>query len=59
MMPDLARYAGTVLGAYGVTLGLIALIVALSWERSVRVRRRLTEIEARTGVRRRDGQAGT
>ena len=28
-MPDLARYAGTVLGAYAVTLALMALIVAL------------------------------
>ena len=43
-MPDLARYAGTVLGAYAVALALIALIVALSWGRSVRVRRRLAEV---------------
>ena len=56
-MPDLARYAGTVLGAYAVTLALLALIVALSWGRSVRVRRRLAEVEARMG-RRGDGQAG-
>ena len=27
MMPDLAQYAGTVLGAYGVTLALIALLI--------------------------------
>ena len=57
LMPDLARYAGTVLGAYAVTLALLALIVALSWGRSVRVRRRLAEVEARMG-RRGDGQAG-
>lgn len=55
-MPDLANYAGTVLGAYAVTLALIALIVGLSWERSVRVRRRLAEVEARRG-RRSDGKA--
>ena len=55
-MPDLARYAGTVLAAYAVTLALLALIVALSWGRSVRVRRRLAEVEARMG--RGDGQAG-
>ncbi len=46
-MPDLDRYAGTVLGAYAVALGLIALIVAVSWWRSVWVRRRLGEVEAR------------
>jgi heme exporter protein CcmD len=51
MMPDLAGYAGTVHGAYAVTLALLALIVALSWGRSVRVRRQLAEVEAR--VRRR------
>ena len=56
-MPDLARYAGTVLGAYGVTFALLALIIALSWERSVRVRRRLAEVEARMGGRI-DGKAG-
>ena len=57
-MPDLARYAGTVLGAYGVTLALIALIVGLSWERSVRVRRRLAQVEARAGDRHAGGRAG-
>ena len=46
-MPELDRYAGTVLGAYGVTLALIAMIVAVSWWRSVWVRRRLGEVEAR------------
>jgi heme exporter protein D len=48
MMPDLDRYAGTVLGAYGVTLAVLALLVAWSWWRSVRVRRALAEAEART-----------
>ncbi len=55
MMPDLDRYAGTVLGAYGVTLGLLALIVAVSWWRAVKVRRRLAQLEARR--RRSDGGA--
>jgi heme exporter protein D len=63
MMPDLATHAGTVLGAYAVTLVLIALIVGLSWARAVRVRRRLAAIESRAGgqlgVRRSDGQAET
>ena len=44
---ELGRYAGTVLAAYGVTLALIALIVLASWERSVRVRKRLAELESR------------
>ena len=32
MMPDLDRYAGTVLGAYGVTIGLLLCLVLASWE---------------------------
>jgi heme exporter protein D len=47
MMPDLGRYAGTVLGAYAVTLALLGLLVAVSWWRAAQVRRRLAEIEAR------------
>ena len=52
MMPDLDRYAATVLGAYAVSLALIALIVALTWSRSVRVRRRLAALEAARAGRR-------
>jgi heme exporter protein D len=51
MMPDLGRYAGTVLAAYGVTLALLALLVALSWWRATLVRRRLDEVETRMGRR--------
>jgi heme exporter protein D len=51
-MPELDRYAGTVLGAYAATVALVALIVAVSWWRSAWVRRRLGEVEAR--VQRRD-----
>jgi heme exporter protein D len=58
MMPDLDRYAATVLAAYGVTLAILALLVAWSWWRSVRVRRALAEAEAlRHG--RTDGAAQT
>lgn len=47
MMPELGRYAFTVLAAYGVTLGLLAaLVIATIW-RSVRVRRALEAQEAR------------
>jgi heme exporter protein D len=51
VMPELGRYAATVLGAYGVTLGLLAALVAASWWRSAAVRRRLAAIEARRGAR--------
>lgn len=48
MMPDLDRYAGTVLGAYGVTLALLALLIGLSLWRSSRVARELARMETRT-----------
>jgi heme exporter protein D len=46
MMPDLDRYAATVLGAYLVTLVLLALLVGLSVWRAARVKRRLAQAEA-------------
>jgi heme exporter protein D len=46
-MPELDRYAATVLGAYAVTLLLLALLVAVTWWRSSRVRRSLAAFEAR------------
>ena len=53
MMPDLGPYAGTVLGAYAVTLVLLAALVLVSWRRSVGVRRTLarleTEMKGRSG----------
>ena len=56
MIPDLDRYAGTVLGAYGVTHAILALLVTWSWWRSVRVRRALAAAESRMRGRT-DGQA--
>ena len=53
--PDLGRYTATVLGAYAVTLVLLVTLVGISWRRSVAVRRRLAEVEARRG--RGDGRA--
>ncbi len=47
MMPDLAQYAGTVLGAYGVTLALIALLIGASLARARRVARELRAAESR------------
>jgi heme exporter protein D len=45
MIPDLGKYAGTVLGAYGITLVLLAAIIATSWHRSSRARRDLRRLE--------------
>lgn len=47
MTPELGRYAGTVLSAYGATLLLLGLLVAATWLRSASVRRRLADAEAR------------
>jgi heme exporter protein D len=47
MMPDLGRYSDTVLAAYGATLAMLALLVAVSWWQSARARRRLAQLEAR------------
>jgi heme exporter protein D len=48
MMPDLDRYAGTVLGAYGVTLALLGLLVLVTLRRATQVRRRLERLESET-----------
>ena len=53
MMPDLDRYAGTVLGAYGVTLALLAILILVSLRRAARVKRALSRIEAESGRGRR------
>ncbi len=47
MMPDLGKYAVTVLGAYGAALALLVALVALTLWQGRRVRRALEEIEAR------------
>jgi heme exporter protein D len=47
MMPDLGKYAVYVLSSYAVSLGLIAVIVALSVWRARRVKRELDRVEAR------------
>jgi heme exporter protein D len=48
-MPELGKYATTVLSAYGVALALILGLVALSLWQSARVRRALTAQEKRAG----------
>lgn len=47
MMPDLGKYAATVLSSYAISLGLIAGLIAMSLWRGARVRRQLNEVEAR------------
>ncbi len=46
-MPELGKYAGAVLGAYGVSILLIAGLVALSLWQSRRTKRALEQVEAR------------
>ena len=47
MMPELGKYAGTVLGAYGAALVLLVALVALTIWQGRRVKRALEEVEAR------------
>lgn len=53
MMPDLGKYAVTVLGSYGATLTLLAALVGVSLWQGARVKRALQAQEERMG--RRDG----
>lgn len=52
MMPDLGKYAASVLSAYGVSLLLLAGIVLLTLRRGRAARKSLEDIES---TRRRDG----
>ena len=47
MIPDLGKYAGTVLSAYGVSLALLAVLVAASVIAGRRAARRLQDAEER------------
>ncbi|MEJ6746716.1 MAG: heme exporter protein CcmD [Yoonia sp.] len=47
MMPDLGKYVTEVLLAYGVSIAILATLVAMSWRQSRRVRRDLEAAEAR------------
>ena len=47
-MPDLGKYATEVLGAYGVTLMLMAGLVVFTLRRGKRARAALKEIEQET-----------
>ncbi|MGI3166397.1 heme exporter protein CcmD [Pseudooceanicola sp. 200-1SW] len=47
MMPELGKYAGTVLSAYAVSLVLIVVLALWSIWRARRVRADLAQVEAR------------
>lgn len=47
MMPDLGKYAFSVLSSYAASLLLLALIVAVTLWQGRRVKRALAEVEAR------------
>lgn len=47
MMPDLGKYAGTVLSAYGAAIVLLVALVALTLWQGARMKRALEEIEGR------------
>lgn len=50
-MPDLGRYAAEVLSAYAVSLGLLAVLIAVTLRRNKAVRDALKQIEARREAR--------
>ena len=49
MMPELGKYAATVLWAYGAAFGLLVGLVVWTLWQGARVKRALDEIEARAG----------
>ena len=48
-MPVLGKYAAVVLGAYGLSLALIALLILVTLRRGAKMRRALREVEDRQG----------
>jgi len=47
MIPDLGKYAGAVLAAYGTSIVLLVGLVVISVVKGRRVRKQMQEIEAR------------
>ena len=46
-MIDLGKYAVTVLSAYGVSLSVLAALIALTWRKNARSKARLAQLEAK------------
>ena len=44
-MPDLGKYAAEVLLSYGVTIGLLLVLVLVSWRQSIAAKRELERLE--------------
>ncbi|WP_108886806.1 heme exporter protein CcmD [Pseudoprimorskyibacter insulae] len=44
-MPELGKYAGTVLSAYGASIVLLVVLVAASWRRARKVKAALAKVE--------------
>jgi heme exporter protein D len=51
VIPELGKYAGAVLGAYGITILLLAGLIGRSALRNARIRRALARIERRVQER--------
>ena len=49
MMPVLGKYAGVVLGAYGLSLALIVVLILATLWRGAKTRQALREVEDRQG----------
>jgi heme exporter protein D len=49
MLPELGKYAGTVLWAYGASLALLAILVAMTLYKGRKVRDAMEEVEKRNG----------
>lgn len=47
MLPDLGKYAGTVLSAYGTSIALLLGLLIMSVFKGRRVRKQMDEVEAR------------
>ena len=50
-MPDLGIYAVEILAAYGLSVGLLVLLIGVSVRRARKVRARLEQIETRRETR--------
>ena len=47
MLPDLGKYAGTVLSAYGASIVLLVGLILMSVAKGRRVRKQMQDVEAR------------
>ena len=52
LWPDLGKYAGAVLGAYGVGLGILGALLVASLRANAKAKRELEALERRGGPRR-------